>query len=241
MTPWLGDLVRAQPGTETPVSVAEVGAHNYAWIVEHKATLDPDNPDFQPGDSNPYGLAAGPDGGFWVADAGSNTLTRVTAAGAVSEIAYLPNPSGPPGFPYDAVPTCVATAGRTVWIGTLSGQVFRWTGGTPTLVASREDGLTAVNGCATDAAGNLYVSNIFGLTQDTFFAPHTGFLSRITPRGVVTTVPGSTGLSYPSGVAVSGSTLYVSVQSICPKELSLVGPHDPPVCDQPGQVVSLHL
>ncbi|MGZ6793307.1 MAG: hypothetical protein ACXVFV_10180, partial [Mycobacteriales bacterium] len=164
--------------------------------------------------------------------------------GAVTVLAYLPDPPGPADqrFPYDAVPTCVATApGGAVWVGTLSGRVFRWDGHAATLVADRTDGLTALNGCGTDAAGNLYASNIFGVTPETFFAPHTGFVSRITPSGAVTTVAGSEGLSYPAGIAVAGSSLYVAVQSICPKDLSLVGPADPPVCDAPGQVVRLAL
>jgi hypothetical protein len=235
----LGDLVRVQGSSGSSRTDAEVGTFNYDWIVAHKDALDPNNPDFQPGDSNPYGITAGPDGGFYVADAGSNTVTWVDKQGRVSELAYLPNPPGPPGFPYDAVPTCVATAGSAVWIGTLSGQVYRWTGsGQPQLVAGRDDGLTAINGCGTDAAGNLYVSNIFGLTDETFFAPHTGFVSKVTSGGDVTTVAGSEGMSYPAGIAVSGSALYVAVQSICPADLSLAGEGP---CDAPGQVVRLTL
>ena len=236
----LGDLVVAQDGKAK--TEAEVGRFNYQWIVDHKATVDPANPDFRPGDSNPYGITAGPNDGWYVVDAGSNTLDYVDRRGKIKVLTYLPNPPGAADqrFPYDAVPTCVATSGRTVWIGTLSGQVYRWDGHTATLVADRGDGLTAISGCGTDRAGNLYVSNLFGLTQQTFFAPHSGSVSKVTPSGVVTTVAGSEGLSYPAGIAVDRKgSLFVAVQSICPKDLALVGPGDPPFCDQPGQVVRL--
>ncbi|MCW2598243.1 MAG: hypothetical protein JWM02_72 [Frankiales bacterium] len=238
----LGDLLVVEDGHQA-TSVAEVGRFDYQWIVDHKATVAPTNPDFQPGDSNPYGITAGPHDGWYVVDAGSNTLDYVDKHGKIKVLAYLPDPPGPPEqrFPYDAVPTCVATSGKTVWIGTLSGQVYRWDGHAATLVAGRDQGLTTISGCGTDRAGNLYVSNLFGLTQDTFFAPHTGSVSKVTPAGVVTTVAGSEGLSYPAGIAVSGHKLYVAVQSICPKDLALVGPQDPPVCDKPGQVVRLTL
>jgi hypothetical protein len=235
----LGDLI--QPRKDDVTTVAEVGRYNYDYIVANKTRLDPANPDFRPGDSNPYGITAGPKDGWYVVDAGSNTLNLVTRKGKVTVLAYLPNPPGPADrFPYDSVPTCVATAGHAVWVGTLAGQVFRWDGHAMTQVADRSDGLTAINGCGTDKAGNLYVSNIFGLTPDTFFAPHTGFLNKVTPGGTVTLVKGSKGLSYPAGVVVDrDGSLLVAVQSICPKKLSLVGPKDPPVCDAPGQVVRL--
>ena len=76
--------------------------------------------------------------------------------------------------------------------------------------------------------------------EQTFFAPHSGSLGKVTSSGVVTTVAGSEGLSYPAGIAADRKgSLFVAVQSICPKDLALVGPGDPPFCDQPGQVVRL--
>ncbi len=226
---------------KTPKTLAEVGTFDYQYVVDHKATLDPDNPDFNPGDANPYGITTAPHDSWYVVDAGSNTLDLVDEDGKMTVLAYLPNPPGPPDqrFPYDAVPTCVAARGANVWIGTLSGEVYRWNGGGLKLVADRNDGTAAINGCGMDKAGNLYVANIFGVTPETFFAPHSGSVMKITPAGAVTTVAGSQGLSYPSGIAVSGHQLFVAVQSICPKNLSLVGPDDPPVCDKPGQVVRL--
>jgi hypothetical protein len=238
----LGDLIRVDGHRAR--SVAEVGLFDYQWIVDNKARLGVTaNPDFQPGDSNPYGVAAGPDGGFYVVDAGSNTLDWVSRHGQVRVLTYLPDPPGPADqrFPYDAVPTCVVPTGHSVWIGTLSGQVYRWDGHDATLVADRSDGLTAINGCGADRHGNLYVSNIFGLPPAGIFAPHTGFVSKVTKAGDVSTVAGTQGLSFPAGIAISGHTLFVAVQSICPSDLSLVGPADPPVCDATGQVLSVRI
>ena len=57
---------------------------------------------------------------------------------------------------------------------------------------------------------------------------------------VVLSLAASLSLSYPAGIAVDRKgSLFVAVQSICPKDLALVGPGDPPFCDQPGQVVRL--
>jgi hypothetical protein len=233
----LGDLILVSDEHKAK-SAAEVGRYDYQYIADHKATLDPSNPDFNPADSNPYGIAPGPNDGWYVADAGANTLDLVDEHGKVSVLAYFPTPPDR-NFPQDAVPTCVVPTKNAVWVGTLSGQVYRYANHALTLVAGRSNGLTTVNGCAADKAGNLYVSSIFGITPDTFFAPHSGVINMVTSAGVVTTVAGSQGLSYPAGLAIKGHKLYVAVQSICPKDLALVGPNDPPVCDNPGQVVRL--
>lgn len=240
----LGDLVSVSGHSRHSRTVADVGTYDYRWIVDHKAALGATaNPDFQPGDSNPYGVAPAEDGGFYVVDAGSNTLDLVDRHGDVSVLAYLPDPPGPPDqrFPYDSVPTCVVPSDDGVWIGTLSGQVYLWDGLAATLVADRTDGLTAINGCGADNDGNLYAANIFGATPDKIFAPHTGFVSKITVGGTVTTVAGTQGMSFPAGVAVDRHTLYVVTESICPKDLALVGAKDPPVCEATGQVVRLSI
>jgi hypothetical protein len=59
-----------------------VGYKNYNYIVTHP-NIDPNNPDFTPGDSNPYGVSAGRHGAY-VVDAGSNTLDRVGYNGNIN-------------------------------------------------------------------------------------------------------------------------------------------------------------
>jgi len=61
-----------------------------------------------------------------VADAGFNTLDFVDRSGKISILQYFgwrdPNPNN---FPSDAVPTCVARTDDALWVGQLSGQLFR--------------------------------------------------------------------------------------------------------------------
>ena len=113
--------------------VASVGAYNYDWIVEENPS--PGNPDFQPGDADPYGLLAAPEGTY-IADGGSNTIGIVDNAGAVSVLAYLPDPPNHEPL-YDAVATCVAKVGGAVYVGTLTGSLFKWQNDVLTQVLSR--------------------------------------------------------------------------------------------------------
>lgn len=245
----VGDLVRAKHGTVK--TVAEVGSFDYDFIVANKATLDPANPDFQPGDANPYGITA-TRGGFYVVDAGSNTLDFVDKQGQVSVVqdadgkpVYFPNPPGDPAqrFPYDDVPTCVATYHHDVWVGSLSGRVWKFDGEHVSLVADRSDGLTAINGCAVDPEGDLWVSNIFGAAPDQLFAPNTGSVMEVYSDGSTRTV--ASGVNFPAGIAIGRDhdgeqgKVYVAVNSICPKDLSLVSAQDPPVCQATGAVVTV--
>lgn len=52
----------------------------------------PPGPEPEPGDinPNPYALAFGPKGSFYVADAGGNTILRVSRSGRISTVALLP-------------------------------------------------------------------------------------------------------------------------------------------------------
>ena len=56
---------------------ASVGSSDFDYAA---ANPDPGNPEYAPGDANPFGLAAGPYGGFYVVDAASNTLDYVQGA-----------------------------------------------------------------------------------------------------------------------------------------------------------------
>ncbi|MDQ3460894.1 MAG: ScyD/ScyE family protein, partial [Deinococcota bacterium] len=62
--PLMASIVRIDDGEATQV------ADTWAFEDEH-------NPDGFIKESHPYGIAAGPDGHLWVADAGANTLLRI--------------------------------------------------------------------------------------------------------------------------------------------------------------------
>ena len=93
-----GHLLRATPSVNYSWK-QDVGAFNFQWIVDNKATIGLGNlsyqpgwalnPDFQPGDSNAYGLATAP-GGAYMVDGGSNTLTWVPRRGTPRVIAAFP-------------------------------------------------------------------------------------------------------------------------------------------------------
>jgi hypothetical protein len=55
--------------------LAAVGRFDFAYAAAHP---DPGNPEYMPGDANPFGVTAAPDGGHYVVDAASNTLDLVS-------------------------------------------------------------------------------------------------------------------------------------------------------------------
>ena len=219
-------------------TVAKVGAFNYAWVVRHNP--DPGNPDFNPGDADPYGVLAA-DGGFYVADGGSNTLSFARNAGKMKVLAYVPDPPGHQPV-YDAVPTCLAKAGGSIFIGTLSGSLWRWHDGrlTEALSGGR---LTAVVGCTSDRWGNLYLVNLTQQFNAFNPTPAAGSIVKVRPDMSASYVvaPGQ-GLNYPNGIAFGPDrALYVSINSLCPADLSLLdGLGLPPnYCPHSGQVIRL--
>jgi hypothetical protein len=232
----VGKLIQVSRGGAVR-NVADVGRFNYDYIVANKARLDPDNPDFQPGDSNPYGVLGVPSGAF-VVDGGSNTLGFVKNSGRVSVLAYLPNPTGPPDlrFPYDAVPTCVTATSRGLYVGDLAGRLWLWSGGQLSQVPVPAGLLHSTNGCAADASGNVYVVDMFtGFDPDFGFAPNTGSVVKVTPSGAASVV--ASGLNLPSGIAVSRTgQIYVSNNGICPADTTGVPAG---LCPSSGEVVRI--
>lgn len=105
------------------------------WAKNHRRGADPFDLEDSKRDSNPYGVAAMPDGSALVADAANNAVFRVTRAGRVQVVArvmprtvkmpdYGDPEMPPPGtpMPSEAVTTSVAV-GRdgSVYIGELRG------------------------------------------------------------------------------------------------------------------------
>jgi hypothetical protein len=150
-------LARLPLGGGALQRIADLGAHEIAH-----------NPDGGALDTNPYGLAAAPGGGFLVADAGANDLLKVAADGTVSTLRALsprpnPLPFGPPVF--QSVPTAVAVGpDGAYYIGELTGfpfpagaaNVYRFDPATSALTVAHT-GFTNIGDLTFDSSGNLYV------------------------------------------------------------------------------------
>jgi hypothetical protein len=188
------------------------------------------NPIHDP-DSNPVSIAK--DGnGFMIADAGGNTVVRTDRLGRSSTVAVFDDQLAtappflglPPGtkIPAQAVPTAAAKGPDGAWyVSQLTGfpfepglaKIYRVVPGhAPTVYAS---GLTNVTSLAWSPSGHLYAVQIAdgGLLASEGLPM--GSLLRITPGASSHTAVASP-LPAPYGVAISGSSAYVSTCAVCP-------------------------
>ena len=183
--------------------------------------------------SNPQGIAADTAGNVYLTDTYNNTVRKVTPAGVVITLAGTPGLTGsadglgtaasfnrPWGIAIDSDGNIyVADSGnRTIRKISVDGVVSTLAG-SPGIIGSA-DGVGAAAsfgrplGLATDAGRNVYVADE---------VTHT--IRKITPDGLVNTVVGVTGqngflagdlpgsLSFPQGVAISGSSLYITTSN----------------------------
>ncbi len=116
-------------------------------VAYQESDPDPYNTEGDPGESNPFSIAALPNGDALVADAAGNDILRVTRKGKVSTVARftpeliptdhlagielppeiegeLPDPL-PPVIPAEAVPTSIAVTKDAIYVGELKGFPFR--------------------------------------------------------------------------------------------------------------------
>lgn len=196
------------------------------------------NPDGGLVDSNPYAVAALM-GKRVVADAGGNSLLKITPKGEISTLAVfpphmfevppegLPFPGGPPPgaiIPIDAVPTSVVQGpdgayyvGELASITTGMANVWRVPAdGSPATVFAT--GFTAIIDLAFAPDGSLYVLEIFknGLLAGELYGDMTGSLIHVMADGTQMEIA-SDGLVAPGGLAVGpDGAIYVSNYSIFP-------------------------
>src|SRR5690606_34653706 len=175
------------------------------------------NPDPNILDSHPYGLAAGPDGMLYVADAGANSVLKIDpASGATTLVALmqgvagpLPNPNRAGALEMDPVPTAVAfdAAGNPL-VSQLPGFPFV-PGSANGELTDFATGLTMTTDMQRAPDGRLYAVQMAVFT-DQGPTPNTGRLVRIGDDGSVTEVLG--GLSFPTAVAIAANgDVYLTV------------------------------
>lgn len=209
-----GSILRIDPRTGAVSPVADVTAFERA-----------SNPDGLGIDSNPYGLAAAPNGTLYVADAGGNDLLQVNPTTRQISLMTVfeglpigqPNPGRGGRSELDPVPTGVALGtDGSVYVGLLSGAPYP--AGAAKVVRVAPDGgvqdfatgLTAVVGLAMGPDRMLYVSEIFGppAPGGPPGQPGPGRIQRVMPHGQTQVV--ADGLLLPNGMAFDrAGNLYV--------------------------------
>jgi hypothetical protein len=221
-------LARAQAGHLISVGAdgsLRVGASVGAFSFDFTANIPN-----QEHDSNPYAVLAAR-GGAYVADAGANTLNFVSSRGQITELNYFPFRQN--GFPSDEVPDCIARADGALFVGTLSGHLYRIGEGGATPVTMPL--LHHVTGCTSDEDGNLYLVNMWTTPgppgPDALF---TGNIVKFNADEGTSSVVAA-GLNFPNMDTVGpDGNLYVSADSICPAT-------GLPFCPQGGTVWKVKL
>ena len=226
--------LRSNRGWKT---LAGVGRFDFNYAAAHP---DPGNPEYAPGDADPFGLTAGPSGGFYVIDAASNTLDFVSHRGDISVLAFIPDPPGHKPI-YDAAPTCAARMpnGNLV-IGTESNSLWRWNG--RKLIRLLSGGkLGQIVGCVADRNGNIYLANLASkVIPGLIEKPFDGSIVKVTPS--LKTSYLARGLNLPTGLTLGpDGHLYVAINGLCPSDLSLLTSQNSPpgACPASGKVVRL--
>lgn len=179
----------------------------------------------------PMGLVVDSSGTVFVADAGNHTIRRVAADGTVTTVAGLAGTAGSTDGSASVAtfdtPVGVALGTRgTLYVADFRNRTVRRIASTGTVttlagsagIAGSTDGVGAAArfvvpwGIAADAAGNVYVAD-----------PYNNAVRRISVSGAVSTLVGRTGtgrfaegalpglLTFPTGVAVGGSHLFIAL------------------------------
>jgi uncharacterized protein YjiK len=181
---------------------------------------------------NPQGAAVDGTGNVYVADTGSSTLRKVTAAGVVTTLAGTAGLAGttdgtgtaarfdfPIGVAADSAGNLYVTDSNNETLRKITAAGVVTTLAGTARVAGGVDGpgtnasFSAPQGVAVDSAGNIYVADWIGQT-----------IRKVTPAGAVTTLAGTAGMfgsadgtgaaarfNFPQGLAVDkAGNLYVT-------------------------------
>ena len=208
----LGTIARLQlANSNTLVSIADISAHEFA-----------NNPAGGTIDSNPFGLAIGPNSELLVADAGANDFLNATSTGTISTLAILPArpnplPFGPPVF--QSVPTAITVGpDGAYYIGQLTGfpfpagaaNVYRFDPTTSDLSIAHS-GFTNIVDLTFDENGNLFVLQLTTNGIASSMGPGAGALFKVDSVTGARELVASEGLVFPGSVAAGANgVLYVS-------------------------------
>jgi sugar lactone lactonase YvrE len=212
--PFMAAVVRIEGGQMSELTST--------WPIERDS-----NPAGALVETHPYGLAEGPDGMLWLADAAGNTLLRIDPESGETELVAvfdalpgpIPNPARGNALEIEPVPTGVAfDASGNIYVSFLPGVPFL--PGSAKVVRVTEDGgvsdyatdLTMLTDLQTGPDGNLYAVSMGEFTEQGP-VPSSGAVLRI---GEGTTSEAIlTGLSFPTGLAfASNGDAYVTVNGM---------------------------
>lgn len=214
-------VLRIDPATGAVAVIANIGAYEQA-----------NNPDPHAVDSNPYGMALGPDGNLYIADAGGNTVYQVNPTtkalkllAVIPGVAYTPG-EVPPGFPpgnparggkpeLDPVPTDLTFGpDGSLYVTLLPGALVQQKARVVkvTMAGQVSDvvtGLTTAVGIAFGPDKHMYVAQLFAGPPAGPNQPPTGNVVRVTPGGQPSIA--AEGLAFPNGIAFnSAGDLFVT-------------------------------
>jgi glyoxylase-like metal-dependent hydrolase (beta-lactamase superfamily II)/predicted SnoaL-like aldol condensation-catalyzing enzyme len=225
-----GGWLEAIPVDRMPLMAAVVSIREDGTVEEVANTWDyevENNPDGFVIEAHPYGLAAGPDGLLWVADAGANAVYTVDPeSGEVTLVATIggvegpmPNPGRGDAMEMDPVPTgIVPTEDGGAYVSLLPG--FPFTPGSSKVVYVSPDGevsdyatgLTMITDLRMGPDGELYGVQIAEFT-DQGPTPGSGAIWRI-HEGDGSEVLYS-GLSFPTSVDFNaGGDAYITTNGV---------------------------
>jgi sugar lactone lactonase YvrE len=225
---WLGENTGERPPLEAvvarilPDGTAEEAA--VTWDIE-----EAENPDGYILESHPYGMAAGPDGRLWVADAGGNTLLAVDPdTGEVTLEAVFdgipgpfPNPARGGAMEMDPVPTGIVFDDEgTAYVSLLPGFPFL-PGSTKVVtvdadgnVADYATGLTMLTDLRAGPDGDLYAVQ-FGLFTEQGPVPNSGAIIRVLEGDASEIVVD--GLSFPTSIDFNDAgDAYIAINGVGP-------------------------
>lgn len=207
-----GYSVPRPTGASAVLRIEGAAATEVANVFAFEAATNPDGvPAAQGGiDSHAYGLAAGPDGQLYVADAGANAVFRVSpTSGEVSLVASL---AGRTGTGAQSVPTGAAFGNDgSLYVSLLSGapfpsgaaRVVKIAGST---VSDFATGMTMLTDVERGPDGNLYAVS-FGrfapAPGGNPFVANAGSVIRLKSNGDKETV--LSGLNYPTSIAFNAT------------------------------------